>query len=433
MPIDPDFDRFMPVLDTDARTTKRPSNPDRDDAQIFNQDTDRRIPKRLFNHDRVDAQTFPQDSPPHQPVVILPLGRRSRREQKHKTLSGGVAQPDSSGRDVPPSPITSMHMDDRESKGEKRLKMIRQPETRPISQDELISEVKGIYAGLIMVEVKYYEVNTKQHQAALEIVRRRSPLNNEQWYATRALTSMILLLILSRQVLIALHRTLLHEHHDFFLASQHPSSSSATVKRTHSPPGPRAFTMINKNLKDGGPLFDRSCDRPRSLPIIALGRCKSQLKNPGFAVPTGRSPPQRDQSPYLGELLQDPPPPLGYSNIFAGSIQTGPPVPLKAPETSRGSSLEYSPGQLSDALGSTPANESQGSSAEADPNDQELSKLGPETLSSFLTQDFDEKIKCDREALALKYPNQAYKILSVQYNHPRQITRESTKADFREI
>ncbi|KAK0714488.1 hypothetical protein B0H67DRAFT_489629, partial [Lasiosphaeris hirsuta] len=27
--------------------------------------------------------------------------------------------------------------------------------------------------------------------------------------------------------LIALHRTLLHEHHDFFLASQYPSASPA--------------------------------------------------------------------------------------------------------------------------------------------------------------------------------------------------------------
>lgn len=35
-------------------------------------------------------------------------------------------------------------------------------------------------------------------------------LNNEQW-----------------QAIIALHRTLLHEHHDFFLASQHPSASPA--------------------------------------------------------------------------------------------------------------------------------------------------------------------------------------------------------------
>lgn len=34
-------------------------------------------------------------------------------------------------------------------------------------------------------------------------------LNNEQW-----------------QVLIALHRNLLHEHHDFFLASQHPTAGS---------------------------------------------------------------------------------------------------------------------------------------------------------------------------------------------------------------
>ena len=30
-----------------------------------------------------------------------------------------------------------------------------------------------------------------------------------------------------RYALIALHRTLLYEHHDFFLASQHPSASAA--------------------------------------------------------------------------------------------------------------------------------------------------------------------------------------------------------------
>lgn len=35
-------------------------------------------------------------------------------------------------------------------------------------------------------------------------------LNNEQW-----------------QALIALHRTLLHEHHDLFLASQHPTAHSS--------------------------------------------------------------------------------------------------------------------------------------------------------------------------------------------------------------
>ncbi|KPM43187.1 hypothetical protein AK830_g3366 [Neonectria ditissima] len=75
-----------------------------------------------------------------------------------------------------------------------------QPETRPISQDQLVAEVKSIYAGLVMVETKCIEVDNTQSP---------NKLNNEQW-----------------QALIALHRTLLHEHHDFFLASQHPSASA---------------------------------------------------------------------------------------------------------------------------------------------------------------------------------------------------------------
>ena len=69
-----------------------------------------------------------------------------------------------------------------------------------------MAEVKGIYAGLVMVESKCIEVDNAQN------AQKDSPhkLNNEQW-----------------QALIALHRTLLHEHHDFFLASQHPSASLA--------------------------------------------------------------------------------------------------------------------------------------------------------------------------------------------------------------
>ncbi|KAI1417371.1 hypothetical protein F5Y13DRAFT_152634 [Hypoxylon sp. FL1857] len=83
-------------------------------------------------------------------------------------------------------------------------RLIKQPETRPISQEQLIAEVKGIYAGLVMVESKCIEVDNAQS------TQNETQLNNEQW-----------------QALIALHRTLLHEHHDFFLASQHPSASQA--------------------------------------------------------------------------------------------------------------------------------------------------------------------------------------------------------------
>ncbi|KAI1323583.1 hypothetical protein F5Y16DRAFT_334160 [Xylariaceae sp. FL0255] len=82
------------------------------------------------------------------------------------------------------------------------LRLIKQPETRPISQEQLVAEVKGIYAGLVMVETKCIEVDNAQSSQT------DTKLNNEQW-----------------QALIALHRTLLHEHHDFFLASQHPSAS----------------------------------------------------------------------------------------------------------------------------------------------------------------------------------------------------------------
>lgn len=91
------------------------------------------------------------------------------------------------------------------------LDYIRQPETRPISHDQLVVEVKGIYAGLVMVEAKCIEVDENQSVAAQEKdPSRKSNLTNEQW-----------------QALIALHKQLLHEHHDFFLASQHPSASPA--------------------------------------------------------------------------------------------------------------------------------------------------------------------------------------------------------------
>jgi len=86
--------------------------------------------------------------------------------------------------------------------------IILQPETRPISQEQLVAEVKGIYAGLVMVEGKCIEIDNKQATLAQAEEGAQPKLNNEQW-----------------QALIALHRTLLHEHHDFFLASQHPSAS----------------------------------------------------------------------------------------------------------------------------------------------------------------------------------------------------------------
>ncbi|GFP57415.1 telomerase-binding protein EST1A [Trichoderma asperellum] len=108
--------------------------------------------------------------------------------------------------DPEPDPKAEAEADESFTEHPSVSQMIRQPETRPISQEQLVAEVKGIYAGLVMVESKCIEVDNAQSS------NKDSPqqLNNEQW-----------------QALIALHRTLLHEHHDFFLASQHPSASPA--------------------------------------------------------------------------------------------------------------------------------------------------------------------------------------------------------------
>jgi hypothetical protein len=61
-----------------------------------------------------------------------------------------------------------------------------------------------------MVETKCIHVDRAQALAAQDNSNTGAKIASDHW-----------------QALIALHRTLLHEHHDFFLASQHPSASPA--------------------------------------------------------------------------------------------------------------------------------------------------------------------------------------------------------------
>lgn len=98
-------------------------------------------------------------------------------------------------------PCASTDFAGTQTQGTGHHKMFKQPETNPITEEQLISSVRGIYAGLVMVEKKCIEVDKQQSESKAE-------LSQAQW-----------------QALISLHRTLLHEHHDFFLASQHPSAS----------------------------------------------------------------------------------------------------------------------------------------------------------------------------------------------------------------
>lgn len=66
--------------------------------------------------------------------------------------------------------------------------MLLQPETRPISHEQLVVEVKGIYAGLVMVEAKCIDIDERQSAAAQERDPSKRPeLKNDQWQSLIAL------------------------------------------------------------------------------------------------------------------------------------------------------------------------------------------------------------------------------------------------------
>ena len=137
-----------------------------------------------------------EQSMSNEPVpTVLEKSQKPLRPRTEQALSGG----DSSPVDEPPEGVEAEPV------------MLLQPDTRPISHEQLVVEVKGIYAGLVMVEAKCIDIDERQSAAAQEKdPNKRVHLKNDQW-----------------QSLIALHKQLLHEHHDFFLASQHPSASPA--------------------------------------------------------------------------------------------------------------------------------------------------------------------------------------------------------------
>lgn len=97
-----------------------------------------------------------------------------------------------------------------EEESETQPELLLQPETRPISYEQLAVEVKSIYAGLVTVEAKCIKIDERHSAAVKYDPIKKTNLKDDQW-----------------QSLIALHIQLLHDHYDFFLASQHPSATLA--------------------------------------------------------------------------------------------------------------------------------------------------------------------------------------------------------------
>ncbi|KAH7019703.1 hypothetical protein EDB80DRAFT_513709, partial [Ilyonectria destructans] len=86
--------------------------------------------------------------------------------------------------------------------------MFHRPFTRAISLDQLIAEVRGIYAGYSMVESKCIEIG-EVYYMSVEGRWMNVSLTDGQY-----------------QALIALHAAGMHEMHDFLLASGHPKASA---------------------------------------------------------------------------------------------------------------------------------------------------------------------------------------------------------------
>lgn len=106
------------------------------------------------------------------------------------------------------------------SGGTQSTECFRKIETYALTEEQVTDEAHGIYAGLKIVEDKCSEICKNYSDPRAEI----SPF---QW-----------------QPLISLFRTLLREHHDFYLACEHPDANPTTVQLPEMLEMPRRLWYI---------------------------------------------------------------------------------------------------------------------------------------------------------------------------------------------
>ncbi|KAK6504404.1 hypothetical protein TWF506_002603 [Arthrobotrys conoides] len=194
---DPRSDSIKPSAQSSSRPTPAQRTP-----QVTTPSSPRAVQRQS---NQASRNPIPPSAGPN-PVLI-------KKQPVDAVVTANQSPPPAGSTSLSSLPTAQASSDIDESEPQQPTELILQPETRPISQEQLVAEVKGIYAGLVMVEAKCIEVDSKQAAAATQGIKQVPPLNNDQW-----------------QALIALHRTLLHEHHDFFLASQHPSAAPSLRK-----------------------------------------------------------------------------------------------------------------------------------------------------------------------------------------------------------
>lgn len=90
-----------------------------------------------------------------------------------------------------------------EADGEPEWEMKREPNTRPVTLDQLVSEIRGIYAALVKVEDECIESVSKFSE-------KQGSISKDEW-----------------NELLILHQTALYEFCDFFFATRHPVAAKS--------------------------------------------------------------------------------------------------------------------------------------------------------------------------------------------------------------
>ncbi|RMZ03026.1 hypothetical protein D0862_05817 [Hortaea werneckii] len=142
-------------------------------------------------------------TPPESPGEVDPLYTPSTACERAPSQKREIARNPSSRA----SPVSSSSPPEvekkRPSKDRQSFGLLPQPEASQVSQDQLAAEVNGIYANLVKVEAKCIACDAE--------LASQSPakLAQDKW-----------------QALVALHRTLLYEHYDFLMVTQHPLATN---------------------------------------------------------------------------------------------------------------------------------------------------------------------------------------------------------------
>ena len=125
--------------------------------------------KDFGREEAVPAESVSDHHSPEQPALIHVADSRSSRQHhalisnaKKKLLPKATSIKESTKASTEED--TEQHDQDRYGCQSPPLdpKMLLQPVTRPVSHDQLVTEVKGIYAGLVMVEVKCIDIDERQ-------------------------------------------------------------------------------------------------------------------------------------------------------------------------------------------------------------------------------------------------------------------------------